>query len=194
LYSRCTIVLLDDCLGALDPKTRQHVVEKLLSKDGHAKSFGITVILATHISSVVEYADELLVLADSGGQDYYGVPQDWSKFADSVSLAADEEDESTKTEADKSNPRNSTIVETLEDHIDELDELQKFDPSQTGDLTVWSYYFGKIGAPKLILAVFLILLTCFASQFPSKLFSFLAIYHTYLVLRTLDQNQYRKRK
>src|SRR6202012_2024014 len=35
VYSRCPILLLDDCLSALDRKTRRLVVDRLLGTDGY---------------------------------------------------------------------------------------------------------------------------------------------------------------
>jgi ABC-type Mn2+/Zn2+ transport system ATPase subunit len=48
LYSRCSILLLDDLFSSLDRKTQQTVASRLLSSDGHAKKHGITILFTTH--------------------------------------------------------------------------------------------------------------------------------------------------
>lgn len=50
LYSRCSILVLDDFLGSLDEKTKRIVVHQLFSKDGHAHLRQCTIILVTHTS------------------------------------------------------------------------------------------------------------------------------------------------
>jgi ATP-binding cassette subfamily C (CFTR/MRP) protein 1 len=50
LYSRCSILVFDDLLGALDRKTKHAIIERLFGPDGHVERHGLTVILATHTS------------------------------------------------------------------------------------------------------------------------------------------------
>src|ERR1700761_2703046 len=102
LYSRCSILLLDDCLSALDKKTRRTVIERLL---GHCKTHGITTIVATHVTSVVQYADTVLELTPAGAECYYGRAVEWHRFSDSLSLIedgeeGDQKDDSLKQQTD----------------------------------------------------------------------------------------------
>jgi ATP-binding cassette subfamily C (CFTR/MRP) protein 1 len=48
LYSRSSILILDDLFSSLDRKTQQTVASRLLSDDGHVKKHGITVLFTTH--------------------------------------------------------------------------------------------------------------------------------------------------
>ncbi|MGI4851671.1 MAG: hypothetical protein ACRYGR_06990, partial [Janthinobacterium lividum] len=55
--ARRSILLLDDILSALDARTEQLVVDRLLSSNGMLRRMGITVALITHSGSL--YFSEL---------------------------------------------------------------------------------------------------------------------------------------
>jgi ABC-type sulfate/molybdate transport systems ATPase subunit len=166
LYSRCSILLLDDCLSALDKKTRRTVIERLLGSKGHCKTHGITTILATHVTSVVQYADTVLELTPAGAECYYGRAVDWHRFSDSLSLIEDGEETDQKDDL----PEQQTDVTefskdqtSIEGEDEELAVMR-----QSGDITIWTYYFGKIGLFRLLIAAFFIILAVLATSFPSK--------------------------
>lgn len=50
MYARCSIVILDDVLSALDANTARHIVESLIGPNGLFKELGTTVVLITHAS------------------------------------------------------------------------------------------------------------------------------------------------
>jgi ATP-binding cassette subfamily C (CFTR/MRP) protein 1 len=51
LYSRCSVLVLDDFLSSIDRRTQRIIVHNLFAKDGgHVSRYGCAVLLATHIS------------------------------------------------------------------------------------------------------------------------------------------------
>lgn len=67
LYCRAPIVVLDDIFSALDRKTAVSILFLLCGEDGLLRNAGCTVIMATHLSEVLEVADQLLLLDGKGG-------------------------------------------------------------------------------------------------------------------------------
>ncbi|KAK6064862.1 hypothetical protein SCUP234_12830 [Seiridium cupressi] len=65
VYSKPEIIILDDVLSALDPKTEAQVVEMLLGPKGLLRRQGMTVVLITHSTQYLRLADTIIVLADS---------------------------------------------------------------------------------------------------------------------------------
>lgn len=55
LYTRASIILLDDVLGALDGKTQAIVMSRLFSEAGLLKRLRTTVVLATHASKYRQF-------------------------------------------------------------------------------------------------------------------------------------------
>jgi ABC-type multidrug transport system fused ATPase/permease subunit len=50
VYARRAVIILDDVLSAVDAKTENVIVDRLLGVNGIFKTLGSTVILATHAS------------------------------------------------------------------------------------------------------------------------------------------------
>jgi ABC-type nitrate/sulfonate/bicarbonate transport system ATPase subunit len=48
LYSRCSILILDDLFSSLDRKTQSMVTTKLFSAGGHIKTHKKTVVFTSH--------------------------------------------------------------------------------------------------------------------------------------------------
>ncbi|KAL1961481.1 hypothetical protein VTN77DRAFT_1838 [Rasamsonia byssochlamydoides] len=66
VYARRKLVILDDVFSAVDMKTEQTLVERLLGKDGLFQKSGSTVILATHTVRHLSLADHIVVLGPDG--------------------------------------------------------------------------------------------------------------------------------
>jgi ATP-binding cassette subfamily C (CFTR/MRP) protein 1 len=50
LYSRCSILVLDDFFSAIDKTTKRSIAAQLFGKEGHFQKHGCTVVFATHTS------------------------------------------------------------------------------------------------------------------------------------------------
>lgn len=159
LYSRSSILILDDFLSGLDERTRHFITHQLFSTDGHAKQHGCTVILATHATKHMSSADSLLVLDKDGGEEYFGSPQDWEGFEEQpTQLARDEDDPSPSLngKASKSQIQVQQIAVS-----DSKDQSKR----QTGDIRDWLYYSKSIGPIQIVIASISIIATCFGLQF-----------------------------
>lgn len=72
-YAQPDILVLDDPLSALDAQTQRMVFERLLGPDGMCGN--AAVILTTHATSLLRYADKVLLL-DKGRVAAYGPPRE----------------------------------------------------------------------------------------------------------------------
>ncbi|KAH0354202.1 P-loop containing nucleoside triphosphate hydrolase protein, partial [Aureobasidium melanogenum] len=73
IYSRRSLVLLDDVLSGLDTRTERLVFNRVLGPQGILRKMRSTVVLATHAIGWLRYADTILVLED-GKLVYQGAP------------------------------------------------------------------------------------------------------------------------
>ncbi|KAG9799894.1 P-loop containing nucleoside triphosphate hydrolase protein, partial [Aureobasidium melanogenum] len=73
VYSRRSLVLLDDVLSGLDTRTERLVFNRVLGPQGLLRKMRSTVVLATHAIGWLRYADTVLVVED-GRLVYQGGP------------------------------------------------------------------------------------------------------------------------
>ncbi|TAQ88798.1 hypothetical protein B7494_g2879 [Chlorociboria aeruginascens] len=66
IYARQEILLLDDVLSALDTKTQQLIVDRLLGQQGLLRNSKTTVVLITNTTRYLHLADHIVVLSQQG--------------------------------------------------------------------------------------------------------------------------------
>uniref|UniRef100_A0A8H7N605 ABC transporter n=1 Tax=Bionectria ochroleuca TaxID=29856 RepID=A0A8H7N605_BIOOC len=66
LYSRKQLLVLDDILGGLDPKTEQSLVNNVFGNEGFLRKHSMTALLATHSIRHVRRADHVIIMAQGG--------------------------------------------------------------------------------------------------------------------------------
>lgn len=73
VYSRRSLVLLDDVLSGLDTRTERLVFNRVLGPQGILRKLKVTTVLATHAIGWLRYADTVLVV-EAGKLAYQGPP------------------------------------------------------------------------------------------------------------------------
>lgn len=147
VYARAKIVILDDVLSGLDPRTEEHVFRQALGPGGLLSRSSTTVILATHSRHYLALADYVIVLdhqtvADQGYfsdlQGKHAIPTPASVLGklDSAPLS----DSPTKTSA------GFHEVATTEVSLDSKEKRAR----QTGDFTVYKIYFARFGMASVV--------------------------------------------
>ncbi|KND86291.1 ATP-binding cassette sub-family C member 9 [Tolypocladium ophioglossoides CBS 100239] len=66
VYTRASVVLLDDVFSALDRKTSLDIFRRLLGDDGLLRKERTTILLATHLVEYLPSADSIIMLGQSG--------------------------------------------------------------------------------------------------------------------------------
>ncbi|PYH89268.1 multidrug resistance-associated protein [Aspergillus ellipticus CBS 707.79] len=190
VYARRKLVLLDDVLRALDRKTKGIVVERLFGKDGLLKRLGSTVIMVTHETEYLAYADQVFVVADGSlrrEDTHDGLSRETSPSTDEES------------EADPK-PTGSTI-KAKTTHVSESNQIGDLTRA-TGDYAVYKYYLRCIGWPKAMTFILFVTVHVFCSTYSQMWLErwanhggeetplYLAIYFLLAILNTVGNGGY----
>ena len=182
LYSRCEILVLDDLFSSLDQKTRFSVAAKLLSTDGHAKTYRTTVIFTTQsgkrrsyskvglyltvLAALVKFAETVLALEAGGSLVFNGSSEDWlaeKKHHKVVNLLEEGPDLSDTIETSE-NDIEPLKISTAKSAAEEEEQIRR----QVGDASLWWYYFGTFGYLNLLVVMFCTIAAVLASNFPRR--------------------------
>jgi len=140
VYARADIILLDDILSALDGRTEQLVVSRLLGHQGMLRRLGTTILLVTHSVRHLSLADGIYVLGGRGTLVAHGnlqSLQNLGHFSDDILTQVQEEEQET---------RNDGVVDQPKNIPGRITSEQKEDLSRkAGDFTIYSYYARSIG-------------------------------------------------
>ena len=91
VYSRARVLLLDDVFAAVDARTCQHIITRLLRSGSFLD--GRTVVLVSHNVQQVCQAVDCVVYLDNGGISFYGKPQDFLESDHFAGWQQDREEE-----------------------------------------------------------------------------------------------------
>lgn len=145
LYARCSTVILDDSISALDGATQEQVVTSLLGEEGLLRKRGATVVWMSTATRYFHVADEVIVMTADGTIKEQG---SWEQLrredpgVDEMIHAGDAEKSVAATNDDKKEP--STLKAPNK-------------PQNKNDLSLYAYYARTAGPLNLAIA-----LTCIA--------------------------------
>ncbi|CAI7625641.1 unnamed protein product [Penicillium manginii] len=158
IYSRRSLVLLDDTLSGIDNLSIHHIFDRLLGADGLMKQMGITAILATQNVKNSSLFDQIITLNSDGTVLERRSPVDADRISEDPIAPGKH-----PNEAPISISRNPFAF-ALEARF----ETSASDPRdrRRGELGAYKYYFASLGYRKLALAVLLVVSYVFFSSFP----------------------------
>ncbi|KAK3181488.1 hypothetical protein K4F52_007198 [Lecanicillium sp. MT-2017a] len=145
------IAFFDDVVSGLDAVTKEAIMERVFGRDGLLRKFGITTVLATHSTSRLDLADQIIVLDAHGSIAQQGTPEELSMIGSS-SLTTDSESSSI---SDKKNQEKAS-VDPASKAAQALEEAEQAD-RQIGDFAVYKYYFASLGLWSFALFAFFVL-------------------------------------
>ncbi|RDI88468.1 hypothetical protein Vi05172_g1477 [Venturia inaequalis] len=160
LYSRCSILILDDFLGSLDRKTQRLLAHQLFSKNRHAQLLRTTIVLVTHITCFAHLSDQLVVLSATGSMEYHGAPASWISSHNDLASCQDYDIPEVQF-ANNPQHKEDAFVDVVERVVPTSTDQSR----QTGDVTTWLYYGKSIGSPLILSAVSLIVAAVFCQNF-----------------------------
>ncbi|GJN77161.1 hypothetical protein PLIIFM63780_000650 [Purpureocillium lilacinum] len=153
LYSRNSVLVLDDCLSGLDRTTERHIVDAVFGPEGLLKRMGeITVILATNSGHHLSFADYVVFLDSNGMITRHGAKDSMSSEDEIVQEVSEE----STTPRQPVDPADAELPEEMLQELDLLDDPDQGVSRMTGDLKVYAYY-AKIAGPW---TMFIYLLAC----------------------------------
>ncbi|EDN98254.1 hypothetical protein SS1G_13112 [Sclerotinia sclerotiorum 1980 UF-70] len=146
VYAKNEFIILDDVFSGLDSETEDQVFKRLFGKQGLFQEMGTTVLLATHAVHRLVYSDYIIAMDQSGKiieQGTFDLLKASSGYVKNLatrhkSEVDDVREANTDELAMKQNP--FAAVES-DDLVNEVADLNR----QTGDFSVYSYYFASIG-------------------------------------------------
>ncbi|KAI9645295.1 hypothetical protein NHQ30_006030 [Ciborinia camelliae] len=146
VYAKNEFIILDDVFSGLDSETEDQVFRRLFGKQGLFQKMGTTILLVTHAVHRLAYSDYIIALNQSSQIIEQGTFDDLKTNGGYVeSLATrhkSEEDEAGEIRTDETVQKQSPFA-TVEndDFINKVADLNR----QTGDSSVYNYYFASIG-------------------------------------------------
>ncbi|CZS88754.1 related to multidrug resistance protein [Rhynchosporium graminicola] len=145
VFARCDIILLDDTFSGLDGETEQTVFDHLLGPKGLMRHLKTTVVLVSNSSQYFQIAEHVVVLGDNKIM----IQGDWQTMKTNA-----------KAIAKFSSPKHDDEEHVLSQNYDRLraqttarDEAEIDLSRQTGDSSLYSYYFSFIGFGKILALV-----------------------------------------
>ncbi|KAM7217664.1 hypothetical protein V8F06_006919 [Rhypophila decipiens] len=149
VYSRRKLIILDDVLSALDATTERHIVDNLIGPNGLFKELGTTVLLITHATQHLPLADYIVVIGEDGKIAEQGTWADLRSSAGYISQVVVKDAKHSPNDNRDNHGREGFQGSSPKAPKAELEDLSR----KTGDITLYGYYFGAIGASKLLVLV-----------------------------------------
>ena len=168
VYSRCQLLLLDDCFSGIDAANEELIFQRLLGRRGLLRCNGMTVLLTTHAAHRLSIADHIIALAADGTVTESGSYNDLmqrdsyvSKFGVRTKL----ENEAAK-EDDLTKP---SIKELAEQQREESAAAVVDSARQVGERQIYRYYISAIGPLNALAFLVFIIIFAVADRISRKL-------------------------
>ena len=140
LYSRKKLLVIDDSLSGLDAHTSRAVFERVLGTQGLCKSFGMTVVFATHSLQYLRAADHIIALGEGGNIVEQGTFHQLNERAGYVHELNLKGSRGTASESEEEQKLSKPVPAS-----DKVEAAQQDLARRTGDMAVYRYYAKSIG-------------------------------------------------
>ncbi|KEF58497.1 uncharacterized protein A1O9_06423 [Exophiala aquamarina CBS 119918] len=151
LYARPEMLLLDDVFSGLDNDTEDHIFRQLFGHSGLVRSENITVVVVTHATHRLPYAD-LIVSLDRNGrvaeQGNYNILTRTGGYVQSLDIKLKEQRQDTTqaaTPEDVHTPKVNTASEVANSQSNDDDADRQDLLRRTGDWSAYRYWFQSAG-------------------------------------------------
>ncbi|KAK2591919.1 hypothetical protein QQS21_010393 [Conoideocrella luteorostrata] len=161
VYSRADTILLDDVLGALDTNTQATIMSRLFGEAGLLRKLQTTVVLVTHATDYLKYADKTLIIANGRVEECGRGEEALSDESIDVLHLRD------RSKPESENQEQGRDLTAKADLVSEMNEKNDLNNSR-GDLGVYFYYFKSVGWLNMALFVSFVVIDVFCSSFTSK--------------------------
>lgn len=163
IYSRRSVLVVDDVLSGLDAATAQHVFSKVFGREGICRSHSVTAVLATHSLQYLHEADNIIALDDTGRVLEQGSYQDLQRLGGYVN--------SLRSGSKIGENANAAEAAVLEPQKESAAAAKKADMQadlarRTGDTALYGYYLRSIGWRLNIILVVACTVFTFGLKFP----------------------------
>ncbi|KAM4066385.1 ABC transporter [Hirsutella rhossiliensis] len=155
VYSRKSILILDDVLSACDGRTSTAILARLFGKGGLLRDSGAAVVMTTHSLEPLAVADQIIVLNGKGQASEQTAVKgkclsDDNSFQDSLQISCDGMRESGSSSGSKTACQSATLASKPLAISEDGSSLEV----QRGDMKLYSFYLESIG--KVLFATWLL--------------------------------------
>ncbi|TWU70754.1 hypothetical protein ED733_001354 [Metarhizium rileyi] len=167
LYSRRSVVILDDVLTGLDPLTEQNVSAAVFGPSGLVKRYQPTVIMASSSTKHIGFADHVIVLEKDGKVAQAGPADEY--HLTSLSSTADF-DGGKKQYSAPTMPKQETVPELTLSEMgipEEEQDAAAMGSRQKGDYHAYLYYSQVAGWKNISIWLFFSCVFMFGLNFPT---------------------------
>ncbi|KAJ6784449.1 hypothetical protein PWT90_09718 [Aphanocladium album] len=164
LYSRESVMILDDVLTGLDRVTERGILERVFGPGGLMKEMGSTVVMATNTFAHLQFADSIIILNDKGQVTKQGSWETISVDPAFAHLSTHEQTVVTRR------PELDISDETIQEIGVPLDASQDSDGNDAkgaGDLQIYAFYARVAGAWPILAWLCACSVFVFGVNFPS---------------------------
>ncbi|KAF2659533.1 P-loop containing nucleoside triphosphate hydrolase protein [Lophiostoma macrostomum CBS 122681] len=166
VYSKNDLIIFDDVFSGLDVNTQGNVVSRLIGPDGLLRNREATILVATHAVNLLPLADHVIALSSEGTISEQGTFKELqSKNGYVHRLFTEQQDGAATTTADSERSKLSE-ASTLPQALG-IPGTSEDTRRQTGDWTVYKYYFQTTGKSATMMFFSLSLAWAFFSTFPT---------------------------
>ncbi|KAM3483432.1 hypothetical protein MY8738_003117 [Beauveria namnaoensis] len=171
VYARPDVVLADDIFTSQDQVTARAIMKQLLGADGLLRQSNTTVVLATHLSVVLDVSDEALVFDGKGNIARKTVSDNPDLKKELVAAM-----NVTKQMSFERRQVDSGAKHMQEMHLGDgtaAKTAENTPPSNfrtRGDFGLYQFYFSAIDKTRFILWIVAMIVVTICDNFPSKLF------------------------
>ncbi|KAE9374191.1 canalicular multispecific organic anion transporter 1 [Stipitochalara longipes BDJ] len=162
VYSKKSIIILDDVFSGMDVTTEHLVFNRLLGSEGLLRINGCTVIIATHAINLLPSADYIIALGSNGSIVEQGSFKELNRSNGYV--------RSFLVHESKQQPQDTKPAVTFSlapmptsSLVNAMDDKKR----QLGDLSVYMYYFRTLGKTVSFLFIFFAVAHGFFFSFPT---------------------------
>lgn len=145
VYARKQFIILDDVFSGLDAETEDQVFNRLFGTDGLLRKLGTTILVATHAVHRLPFSDYIVALNSAGyvaEQGHFERLKSSGGYVEDITTKLRSSDES----AAKEQPEATKLdVSAFKAGPEELDARTEELSRQSGDFSVYKYYFASIG-------------------------------------------------
>lgn len=172
VYARKTFILLDDVFSGLDAETEDQVFNRLFGGEGLLRRMGTTVLLATHAVHRLPFSDHIIALDSFGHvieQGHFEQLKTSGGYVEKITTKLrDSDDTSEKKPQEAAKLDTSAFKATADEHDAHAEELNR----QSGDFSVYKYYFASMRWRHVLMFFVFVVLVGVTTKMPEILLTY----------------------
>lgn len=170
VYSRASLVVLDDAFSALDQTTSKNVFDRLLGEGGLLRRGDTTILLATHAVKYLSRADSVIMI-ERGTVCQYSSFEDFRSSENYIKLSMSEEHSIDVTSSESTEDKPDAPARATQPKKANTDASNHDMTRKTGDFSLYRFYLDSVGPGIFLVWLVLAGFYIFSGKMPRKSFN-----------------------